>query len=91
MTNYTIDYAGTQPADDIRVRQRNDGTVRLPEYVGGSDRHGRVIVYLNGRNAEVSSSTATADSSGFAELGAPDSKKGEDEDADQNSTSSPSI
>lgn len=51
---------------DIRVRQRNDGTVRLPGYAGGATDTAAVISYLNGRNVEVSSSTATADSSGFS-------------------------
>src|SRR6185503_16669773 len=51
---------------DIRVRQRMNGTMRLPGYGGGATDLAAVSAYLNGRNAEVSSSTATADSTGFA-------------------------
>jgi hypothetical protein len=67
---FTHSLGGSIPAGDIRVRQRNDGTVRLPGYGGGATDTAAVIAYLNGRNAEVSPSTATADSTGFAGGGA---------------------
>ena len=51
---------------DVRVRQRNDGTVRLPGYVGGPLDTTAVASYLNSRNAEVSSSTASVQTTGFA-------------------------
>jgi Big-like domain-containing protein/putative Ig domain-containing protein len=54
---------------DIRVRQRNDGTVRLPGYAGGATDTAAVAAYLDGRNSVVSLSTATAQSSGFADGG----------------------
>jgi hypothetical protein len=44
--------------------------MRLPGYGGAATNTAAVIAYLNGRNAEVSSSTATADSTGFAGGGA---------------------
>ena len=43
-----------------------NGTMRLPGYVGGATDLAAVSAYLNGRNVEVSSSTATAHSTGFA-------------------------
>jgi hypothetical protein len=55
---------------DIRVRQRNDGTVRLPGYAGGATDTAAVITYLSGRNTVVSAPTATFDSTGFAGGGA---------------------
>lgn len=67
---FTHSLGGTMAGGDIRVRQRNDGTVRLPGYAGGATDTAAVISYLNGRNVEVSSSTATADSSGFSGGGA---------------------
>ena len=67
---FTHSLGGVIPGGDIRVRQRNDGTMRLPGYVGGATDTAAVIAYLNGRNVEVSSSTATADSTGFAGGGA---------------------
>lgn len=67
---WTHSLGGTMAAGDIRVRQRMDGTFRLPGYAGGATDLTAVINYLNGRNTEVSSSTATADSSGYAGGGA---------------------
>jgi hypothetical protein len=63
---FTHSLGGAIAGGDIRVRQRNDGTMRLPGYAGGATDLTAVANYLNGRNVEVSSSTATADSSGFA-------------------------
>lgn len=63
---FTHSLGGTMAGGDIRVRQRNDGTVRLPGYVGAATDFTAVINFLNGRNVEISSSTATGDSSGFA-------------------------
>lgn len=67
---FTHSLGGALAAGDIRVRQRNDGTVRLPGYGGGATDTAAVVAYLNGRNVEVSSSTATANSTGFAGGGA---------------------
>ena len=63
---FTHSLGGGMAGGDIRVRQRNDGTVRLPGYAGGATDLAAVATYLNGRNAEVSGTTATADSGGFA-------------------------
>ena len=63
---FTHSLGGTMAGGDIRVRQRNDGTVRLPGYGGGATDTAAVITYMNGRNTVVSPTTATADSSGFA-------------------------
>ncbi|HJS23854.1 MAG TPA: hypothetical protein VJ751_05845, partial [Pyrinomonadaceae bacterium] len=57
---------GVIAGGDIRVRQRNDGTIRLPGYVGAANSMPTVVTYLNGRNNEVTSATATNDSTGFA-------------------------
>ncbi|MBK8424517.1 MAG: hypothetical protein IPL27_00470 [Lewinellaceae bacterium] len=67
---FTHSLGGSMAAGDIRVRQRNDGTVRLPGYVDGATDTAAVIAYLNGRNVEVSPSTATAQTTGFAGGGA---------------------
>jgi len=63
---FTHSLGGGMAGGDIRVRQRNDGTVRLPGYAGAAGDTAAVITYLNGRNAEVSPTTATFDSGGFA-------------------------
>ncbi len=63
---FTHSLGGAMAAGDIRVRQRNDGTVTLPGYAGAATDTAAVISYLNGRNTVVSASTATADSTGFA-------------------------
>jgi hypothetical protein len=63
---FTHSLGGSMVAGDIRLRQRNDGTVRLPGYAGAATDTAAVIAYLNGRNTVVSPSTATADSTGFA-------------------------
>ena len=57
---------GAIAGGDIRVRQRNDGTMRLPGYAGAANSMPTVVTYLNGRNNEVTSATATNDSTGFA-------------------------
>ena len=67
---FTHSLGGAIAAGDIRVRQRNDGTFRLPGYSGLATDLTAVVNYLNGRNVEVSASTATAESSGFAGGGA---------------------
>jgi hypothetical protein len=66
----THSLGGTLAAGDIRIRQRFNGTARLPGYAGGATDTAAVTAYLNGRNAVVSPSTATADSTGFAGGGA---------------------
>lgn len=68
--NFSHSLGGTLAAGDIRVRQRNGGPVRLPGYGGASNDNAAVVTYLNGRNAEVSSSTATNDNSAFSGGGA---------------------
>jgi hypothetical protein len=67
---FTHSLGGVIAGGDIRVRQRNDGTVRLPGYVGGATDTTAVAAYLDGRNTVVSASTATAASTGFAGGGA---------------------
>src|SRR5262249_7263920 len=62
---FTHSLGGALAAGDIRVRQRNDGTVRLPGYGSSATDTAAVITYLGGRNTIVSASTATFDSSGF--------------------------
>jgi hypothetical protein len=52
----------------IRVRQRNSGTVRLP--AGGVTDTMAEANYLDGGNTEVSPSTATFETTGFAGGGA---------------------
>jgi hypothetical protein len=64
--SFTHSLGGTIAAGDIRVRQRNDGIVRLPGYAGSATDAAAVIAYLAGRNTIVSASTATFDSAGFA-------------------------
>ncbi len=56
---FTHSLGGALAAGDIRVRQRNGGPVRLPGYAGAGNDNAAVITYLNGRNTEVSASTAT--------------------------------
>lgn len=63
---FTHSLGGSIAAGDIRVRQRNNGTARLPGYAGVATDTAAVIAYLGGRNAVVSTSTATADSTGFS-------------------------
>ena len=60
------------PAGDIRLRQRLNGTARLPGYAGAATDTVAVVAYLAGRNTLVNSptATATADSTGFAGGGA---------------------
>ncbi|MGZ5431563.1 MAG: tandem-95 repeat protein [Thermoanaerobaculia bacterium] len=63
---FTHSLGGVIPAGDIRVRQRNTGTVRLPGYAGAPTDTTAVVTYLSGRNTVVSNPTATFDSTGFA-------------------------
>jgi hypothetical protein len=63
---FTHSLGGTMAAGDLRVRQRNSGTARLPGYAGGATDTAAVSTYLNSRNTVVSPTTATADSTGFA-------------------------
>lgn len=63
---FTHSLGGVIAGGDIRLRQRNDGTVRLPGYGGGATDFVAVASYMNGRNTVVSPTTATADSTGFA-------------------------
>ncbi|MBV8685614.1 MAG: tandem-95 repeat protein [Alphaproteobacteria bacterium] len=58
---FTHSTGGSIAAGDIRVRQRNDGTINLDGYSGAGNDMTAVVNYLNGRNNEVSSSTATID------------------------------
>jgi hypothetical protein len=67
---FTHSTGGVLAGGDIRVRQRNDGSVRLPGYAGGATDTTAVGAYLNGRNNEVSASTASVASTGFAGGGA---------------------
>ncbi len=61
---------GSMAGGDIRVRQRNDGTVRLPGYGGSATDSAAVIAYLTGRNTIVSAPTATFDSTAASRAGA---------------------
>ncbi|RWN97538.1 MAG: S-layer family protein [Mesorhizobium sp.] len=65
---FTHSLGGTMAAGDIRVRQRNNGTINLSGYAGAPTDLAAAIAYLNGRNTVVSASTATADSTGFTGL-----------------------
>jgi hypothetical protein len=69
---FTHSLGGNMAAGDVRVRQRNDGTMRLPGYGGAATDTAAVVTYLAGRNTLVNSPTATAtvDSTGFAGGGA---------------------
>ncbi|WP_292189630.1 hypothetical protein [Mesorhizobium sp.] len=68
---FTHSLGGTMAGGDIRVRQRNNGTINLSGYAGGATDLAAAIAYLNGRNTVVSASTATADSTGFTGLATP--------------------
>ncbi len=68
---FTHPGGGTIAAGDIRVRQRNDGTFNLDGYIGGATDDTAVEAYLNGRNNEVSPSTATAETTGFTGTASP--------------------
>jgi hypothetical protein len=67
---FTHSLGGAMAGGDIRVRQRNTGTARLPGYVGAATDTAAVVTYLSGRNTVVSTPTATADSTGFGGGGA---------------------
>lgn len=67
---FTHSLGGTMAGGDIRARQRNDGTYRLPGYAGGATDTAAVVAYLSGRNTVVSAPTASADSTGFGGGGA---------------------
>ncbi|HEX8241730.1 MAG TPA: Ig-like domain-containing protein [Allosphingosinicella sp.] len=62
---FTHSLGGVLASGDIRVRQRNDGTVNLDGYTGGATDTAAVNAYFNGRNNEVSSSTSSAQTVGF--------------------------
>ncbi|HMG48576.1 MAG TPA: Ig-like domain-containing protein [Allosphingosinicella sp.] len=62
---FTHSLGGVLAGGDIRVRQRNDGTVNLDGYGGLATDTTAVNAYLNGRNNEVSSSTSTVQTVGF--------------------------
>ncbi|MER9164955.1 inverse autotransporter beta domain-containing protein [Mesorhizobium sp. M0715] len=68
---FTHSLGGTMAAGDIRVRQRNNGTINLSGYAGAPTDLAAAIAYLNSRNTVVSASTATADSTGFTGLATP--------------------
>jgi hypothetical protein len=57
--------SGRNGGSDIRVRQRQSTTVRLPGYVGGATDTGAVNTFLSGQNSGASV-TSLADSTGFA-------------------------
>jgi hypothetical protein len=61
----THSLGGTMAGGDIRVRQRFSANVRLPGYVGGAQDTTAVANYLDGRNAEVTPSTATFQTGSF--------------------------
>lgn len=67
---FTHSLGGALAGGDIRVRQRNNGTMRLPGYGGSATDTAAVASYLDGRNTEVSPSTASVQSTGFAGGGA---------------------
>ncbi len=62
---FTHSLGGTLTGGDIRVRQRFGNPVRLPGYAGGATDTTAVAAYLDGRNAEVSPSTASVATSTF--------------------------
>ncbi len=62
---FTHSLGGVLAGGDIRVRQRNDGTVNLDGYLGSATDTAAVNAYLNARNNEVSSSTSTVQTVGF--------------------------
>jgi len=62
---FTHSLGGAIAGGDIRVRQRNDGTVNLDGYAGAATDTAAVNAYFNGRNDEVSSSTSTVQTVGF--------------------------
>jgi YVTN family beta-propeller protein len=63
---FTHPLGGTLAGGDMRVRQRFAANVRLPGYGGGATDTTAVAAYLDGRNAEVSPSTATFQSGTFS-------------------------
>ena len=65
---FTHSLGGNMAGGEVRVRQRLEGTARLPGYAGGATDTAAVVSYLAGRNTLVNSpaATATADSTGFA-------------------------
>jgi hypothetical protein len=67
---FTHSLGGAMAGGDIRVRQRFGGNVQLPGYGGGATDIAAVISYFNGRNAEISSSTATVEVGSFSGSGA---------------------
>jgi hypothetical protein len=67
---FTHSLGGTLAGGDIRVRERFAANVQLPGYAGGATNPAQVGAYLDGRNAEVSPSTATFLSGSFLGGGA---------------------
>lgn len=63
---FTHSLGGAMAGGDLRVRQRNNGTAKLPGFAGPATDTAGVVAYLTGRNTLVSTPTATADSTGFA-------------------------
>ncbi len=63
--SFTHSLGGALAGGDIRVRQRNDGTINLDGYSGAANDTAAVNAYLNSRNDEVSSSTSTVQTVGF--------------------------
>lgn len=63
---FTHSLGGVMAAGDIRVRQRNDGTVNLDGFGGPATSDANAVTYLSGRNTVVSAPTATHDSTGFS-------------------------
>jgi hypothetical protein len=61
----THSLGGSLVGGDIRLRQRFAANVRLPGYGGAATDTAAVIAYVNGRNTEVSTSTATVQDGSF--------------------------
>ncbi|MET1110651.1 MAG: hypothetical protein ABWX67_03900, partial [Allosphingosinicella sp.] len=68
---FTHSLGGVLAGGDIRVRQRNDGTVNLDGYLGAPTDTAAVNAYFNARNNEVSSSTSTVQTVGFTGSASP--------------------
>ena len=62
---------GVVAGGDIRVRQRNTGPLRMPNYGGAAGDTAAVIAYLSGRNTVISAPTATTTDNLFSGGAAP--------------------
>ncbi|MBV8685514.1 MAG: tandem-95 repeat protein [Alphaproteobacteria bacterium] len=62
---FTHSLGGSLGGGDIRVRQRNDGTVNLDHYLGAPTDTAAVNAYMDARNHVVSGSTSSASTVGF--------------------------